>query len=135
MPIFASVAVIIASSATNSATRSRAFVQLMSGHREAEARERAALQLRALIAPARLRADRARELADGQARLRLVDPLAVAPHLGGPDRGLEAERDRQARLPVGAPEHDGVAVLGGEPDQRVLRLLLVAARDLEHAAA
>ena len=100
---------------------------------EPEPGHQPALQLGAGLAPGRERADRAGELADGEPRLGLLDALEVAPDLRGPDRGLEAERDRQPRLAVRAAEHHRVAVALARAEQRGLGRAEVAPRDRQHA--
>ena len=62
-------------------------------------------------------ADRARELADGDARPGPGQPLAVAVHLHGPERELGPERGGLGVDAVGAPGHGDRAVgvgLGGD---------------------
>jgi hypothetical protein len=54
------------------------------GHAEPEPAQQPPLQLRAVLAPRRQRPDRARELADRESRLGLLDALEVPPHLGRP---------------------------------------------------
>ena len=75
------------------------------GDAEPEPLQDAPLELEPLRSPRRQRADGAGDLADGEPRLRLRKALAVARQLGRPHGRLEAERDRQPRLPVRAPEH------------------------------
>ena len=131
MPIFASVPVIRASRPTSSRPGSRAG-HAMSGTAEAEPREHAALELRAGRAPGGKRPDRARQLADLEPRSRRFDAGTVAPDLGDPHRRLEAERDRQARLAVGAAEHDGVAMASRKLYMRRLDRRQVARGDRQH---
>jgi hypothetical protein len=57
----------------------------------------------------------------------------VARQLGRPHGRLEAEGDRQPRLPVGASEHHGAAVTLGEAEQRPMDLAQVPLGDCEHA--
>ncbi len=58
-------------------------------------------------------ADRARDLADGDARGRARRRVAVAVDLGVPQQQLEPERGRLGVHAVGAPDHRGVLVLDG----------------------
>ena len=102
-------------------------------HGEPQPRHHAALQLRPLRPPRRERPDRAGELPDREPRLRLLDPLQMARDLRRPHRGLESERDRQARLPVGAPQHHRAAVAPGEAEQAPLDVREVAPHDRQHA--
>ena len=60
-------------------------------------------------------------------------PVEVAPQLGRPHRGLEAERDRQPGLPVRAAEHQRVAMALGQREQRGLGRAQLAPRDRQHA--
>lgn len=100
---------------------------------QAEPLEERALQCESLVAERRQRADRAGELADREPRLGLLDAREMSPDLRGPQRGLEAERDRQPGLAVGAAEHQRAAVRLGVGAQRLLDRGQLAARKREHA--
>ena len=68
----------------------------------------------ALVAERGERAGGAGELHDEEARLQLIEALAVPLDHGQPDGGLVAEGDGQGMLQVRAARHDRVAVAFGE---------------------
>ena len=69
------------------------------------------MDLQALVAERGQRAGCARELANKDPRLELLQALGMAVEHGQPDRGLVAEGDRQRLLQVGATGHRRIAVL------------------------
>ena len=71
-------------------------------------------QVKRAFAPELHRAQRPAELDHLPAGTALAQALQVTVEFGGPDGRLEPERDRQARLPVGAAAHRRVAVGGGQ---------------------
>ena len=51
--------------------------------------------------------------------------LPAAPHSSQPTRSLQSKRDRWCRLQQSAPQHYGIAVLIGNPPQRLQNALMV----------